>query len=60
MVRRAVVITCPACQGEGVKPDPLSDGFLDEACEVCESEGWIEVEITAEAIFEEDTDGPEE
>jgi DnaJ-class molecular chaperone len=36
---------CPRCEGEGVVPDPLMDGFLDMPCPACEGEGWLEVSI---------------
>lgn len=39
-------ILCPRCQGEGVVPSPdaYDEGFLDEPCDLCGGEGWLEVE----------------
>jgi DnaJ-class molecular chaperone len=36
---------CPSCKGEGVVPSPGLQGdeiFLDEVCERCGGEGWLE------------------
>lgn len=42
---KRAIIDCPVCDGEGVHPDPLSDGLVDMECEACGGEGWLEVEI---------------
>jgi len=35
---------CPECQGEGVVPDPFSQGLVDTKCNQCDGEGvlWFE------------------
>lgn len=49
---RVVVVDCHRCDGEGVVPDPLSDGFVDIVCPCCEGEGWMEVEEHVEEDVE--------
>ena len=43
-----VTVVCHRCEGEGVIPDPRSDGFVDKVCPCCGGEGWMDVEIDDE------------
>lgn len=44
-MERTVTIRCPVCSGEGVVPSPEADGLVDEICETCDGEGWLDVEV---------------
>lgn len=46
---KTVPATCPRCKGAGTLPPPDADDFaLEEPCDLCEGETWIEVEIESE------------
>ena len=40
-----VTVKCPVCAGDGVVPDPRTDGLLDMTCPACHGEGWLDVEV---------------
>ena len=41
------VEVCGVCNGEGVVPDPFSQGLVETKCETCDGEGvvWFEDNI---------------